>query len=479
MLQDFPPELVVAVFAHLTLSELVTCQYVCHSFKDTINSSVQLQYQMALERSGMIHNPKSSICASDCLEMLRKREEAWTKFQPVFKKRIHVDHQETGIYEISGGTYFLGESKRTSIPFLRLPSTPDDDAEWDKLVVGCQIVDIGIALYEYDLFTAIVLDPSPHLKVKLYQLSTKSPHPLATNHIIPVHSCAVGRLSIGVEIVGDHLVLITREHLLVLPDKVYIFNWKKGILLHVIVAPNQCYTSFVFLDPTTLLLPNARNATLEIWEIPEGRMRTVLHLPKLKIGMSISHMACHGSPNPRSISTFRPFHPDPAESLLIFHLHIIGFVGTSTVVFLVHRKALLDIYRQGDIEWDAWGPPCTRWFPVELIDWITTTTGHRNVLCTRRDIFLFDFNPWSLRRARVSEEGAERGHVVVDNDSDMPAVLRMDLPLFTEPVVGNLPFVMRSVRHRNVHGVLMDEERILGLIRDGRGITDLDVMYFG
>ncbi|KAK0491272.1 hypothetical protein IW261DRAFT_78472 [Armillaria novae-zelandiae] len=309
---------------------------------------------MALEKSGMIHNPKSDMCASDCLEMLRKREEAWTKFQPVFNKRIHVDHQETGIYELSGGIYFLGKYKPTRIPFLRLPSTPDDDTEWDELVVGCQIVDIGVALYEHDLFAAIVLDPSPHLKVKLYQLSTKSPHPLAANHIIPVHSCAAGILSGGVEIVeivGDHLVLVTREHL---QDKVYIFNWKKGILLHVIVAPNQCYTSFVFLDPTTLLLPNARNATLEIWEILEGRMRTVLYLPKLKIGINISHMACYGSPNPRSFSTFRPFHPDPAESLLIFHLHIFGFVETSTVIFLVHRKALLDIRRQGDVEWDAW-----------------------------------------------------------------------------------------------------------------------------
>ncbi len=156
-MQDFPPELVVAVFAYLTLPELVTCQYVCRSFKDTINNSVQLQYQMELEKSGMIHNPNSGMCASDCLEMLKKREEAWSNFEPVFKRRIHVGHQETGIYEISGGTYFLGESKRTSIPFLRLPSTPDGDAEWDKLVVGCKIIDIGISLYEHDLFTAIVL----------------------------------------------------------------------------------------------------------------------------------------------------------------------------------------------------------------------------------------------------------------------------------------------------------------------------------
>ncbi|KAK0461862.1 uncharacterized protein EV420DRAFT_1527704 [Desarmillaria tabescens] len=474
MMQDFPPELVVAIFAHLTLSELITCQYVCRSFKDTITSSVQLQYQMALEKSGMIHNPNSGMCASDCLEMLKKREEAWTKFEPIFKRRIHVDHRETGIYEISGGTYFLGESKRTSIPFLRLPSTPDGESEWDKLVVGCEIVDIGIALYEHDLFTAIVMDPSPHLKVKLYQLSTKSPHPLAANHIIPVHSYPVGRLSVGVEIVGDHLVLVTREHLLVLPDKVYIFNWKKGTLLRVIEAPNRCYTSFVFLDPLTLLLPNALNATLEIWEIPEGRMRAALRLPQLKISMNISHMACRSSPNPGSLSTSRPFHPNPAESLLIFHIHINSFHGTSTVVFLVHRKALLDVHGQGTIEWDAWGPPCTRWFPADLIDWITTTTGHRYVLCTRRRILLFDFNPWSLRRARVSKDELE-----FVMDSVVPDMLRMDLPLFMEPVVGNLPFVMRYISHHHVHGVLMDEERILGLIRDGRGITDLDVMYFG
>ncbi|KAK0499814.1 hypothetical protein EDD18DRAFT_864045 [Armillaria luteobubalina] len=441
-------------------------------------SSVQLQYQMALEKSGMIHNSKSDMCVSDCLEMLRKREEAWTKFQPVFNKRIHVDHQETEIYEISGCTCFLGEYKHTSIPFLRLPSTPGDDTEWDELIVGCQIVDIGVALCEHDLFAVIVLDPSPHLKVKLYQLSTKSPHPLATNHIIPVHSCAVGRLSVGVEIVGDYLVLIASEYLLVLPDKVYIFDWKKGILLHDIVAPNQCYTSFVFLDPATLLLANARNATLEMWKIPEGKMCTVLHLPQFKTGICISYMDCYSSPNPRSFSTSRPFHPDPAKSLIIFHLHINDFVGTSTVMFLVHRKAFLDIHRQGlgDIEWDAWGPPCTRWFPVESLGWITTTSGQRNVLCTRRDIFLLDFNPWSLHRARVSKDASEH---IIDNDSDMPAILHMDSSLFMEPVVGNLPFVMRSMRHHNFHRFLMDEERILGLIRGDHGITDLDVMYFG
>ncbi|KAK0484928.1 hypothetical protein IW261DRAFT_1591217 [Armillaria novae-zelandiae] len=165
------------------------------------------------------------------------------------------------------------------------------------------------------------------------------------------------KFSVAVEIVSDRPVLVTREHLSTrVTRKVYIFNWKKS------------------------------------------RMCMVLYPPQLKIGMGVRLSAIWlvtVHPTSRIIRTSKPFHPDPAESLLVFHIHTNGFVGTSTVVFFVHRKAFLDIHKQGDIGWDAWARPALCHSLSSGIDGLDhdDNRDHQDGLCIRRETFLFDLNP--------------------------------------------------------------------------------------
>ena len=148
---------------------------------------------------------------------------------------------------------------------------------WPEMKIeGCNIVDIGFALHEFDLVAVVCVKPgyvhtcdftyntafllcvcsitcvtschystfSQHgeqsnVILSLRELSTGAPHPLARNPDIVVdpvedHQLLQGKLSIMLEIVGPRLLLLLTWHRSLQrvrqreQDKLFLFNWWEG-----------------------------------------------------------------------------------------------------------------------------------------------------------------------------------------------------------------------------------------------------------
>jgi len=318
----------------------------------------------------------------------------------------------------------------------------------------------------------------------------------------------------------------------------FLVRWKKGETHCLRSSEWGAYAYFSFLSQDTLVIPNLIQNTLEISKIvidnddkPRLVSLCVLSLPSLTRRASIVRLGCRAEPNPTGsgplavpASSNRPFRDKAEDAIILFnvliedvHLHVgqFHFPETRPFTFIVHRRALLaqipDAYRayppfcsipeplppSAQIPWAAWGPHVTRWFEGDpaSMRWITTTAGQRAV--TMEDgaptpIIVRDFNPYTVRSARA--RAAESDQSQQCNWSEqLPNGNRMTLKVedsvllagsvFKEDVRSSLPYVevMTQAEYR-YEGVLIDEERILGLKtseQDDLGISSFDVHILG
>jgi hypothetical protein len=233
----------------------------------------------------------------------------------------------------------------------------------------------------------------------------------------------------------------------------------------------------------------------------------VLHLPPLTQRARIVQFVCRAEPNPTGSGPLtipapsnRPFRDKAEDAVVIFHLWIHGvhqqtrILEMHTFMFIVHRCALLAHIPAAQracppfcitpkiapvqVPWDVWGVFATRWFeddPASMC-WLMTTAGQRSV--TMEDsaptpVVVRDFNPYAVRAARAV--AATSGQWQQGNWSkQLPNGNRMALKvkdsvisagsIFEEDVRSSLPYVeIVTQAEYDYDGVLLDEERILGL----------------
>jgi hypothetical protein len=253
----------------------------------------------------------------------------------------------------------------------------------------------------------------------------------------------------------------------------------------------------------------------------------VLNLPPLSEHASIVRLDCRGEPNPIGSGALavpapssRPFRDKAEDAIMLFNMLIEDvppdgeqshFVEPHPFVFIVHRRALAAHIpaehracapyccssvvpaRLGEVvpvPWDVWGVAATRWFEggAASAQWITTTAGQRAV--TMEDdapapIIVQDFNPYAVHAARAraaaataaaagsaasgqsSREGGNWSEQLPNGNRMTLKVEESVLPagnMFQEDVRSALPYVEVVTRDKyRYEGVLIDEERILGL----------------
>ena len=280
------------------------------------------------------------------------------------------------------------------------------------------------------------------------------------------------------------------------------------------------YAYFSFLSQDTLVIPNLIHNTLEVVkiviksdEIPCLVPLCVLNLPPLTRRASIVRLGCRAEPNPTSLGPLaipapsnRPFRDKAEDAIILFsvliediqmhpgHFH---FPDTRPFTFIVHRRALLDHIPDAhracapfcsipepapepvQVPWEAWGTSATRWFEGDpaSMRWITTTAGQRAVTMVDGDItpiIVRDFNPYAVHSARARAAASEYLQQGCDWSEDLPngnvMTLRVDDSVisagsvFKEDVRSSLAYVEVVTRAEyRYEGVLIDEERILGL----------------
>ena len=157
-LLDLPSELIIQILSHLTNQDLIACQLSHSTLYTTIKASVVLQFQIALSTFKATDNLSCPLSVSERLKALKDSEDAWTFLRKDFTRRISVNFRVSGIYDLSGGVFLLGNESRSTLHYIILPSSIEDDVEWKKINLDRSegtIIDMGFCLLEHDLLAVV------------------------------------------------------------------------------------------------------------------------------------------------------------------------------------------------------------------------------------------------------------------------------------------------------------------------------------
>ncbi|KAF5352993.1 hypothetical protein D9758_007884 [Tetrapyrgos nigripes] len=595
LLVDLPSELVLLILSYGSFRDILSFRLISRFYHTLVSDSIDLQYRILLQVSGMLDNPCSGLPLQIRYEKLKERERAWFTLRPRFTKNIPVEHPTVVLYDLSVDVYMLSDEARQSIDNITLPSNAEDpvppwqslhikDLVTDDSQIHRKILDFGI-LQEQDLIAVVTtLTDLPtdilNMRVSCVQRSTGKPHPLAgppMSLVFDVHTYCP-----GLDLNGDlaALTLQTNES----ESRVVVLNWKTSTIQAEFKSFSCRYGAATFICQGVLLVPNIIGPCIELWRIPipSSEPPPVMTTPNLTLKMpsvnsrvELEEFSCRGAPKPSScndnIPSQRPFHSDPDQSILVFHLFTtmeFWSQGHRVVpfAFFVHRKTFLELLRSHEasidnvtrhddrnspitIPWSSWGPPKTRFLYQSFsgqssnTDWITTACGQRYIffhyLREGYPMIVLDFNEHTVNRVRDAVCRSQEkmlqqnprfalGYDSSQLELDIP-LLGMKVPLsvkgydgmerqvvgwswdplpkklgipddnvyggpyrttntllqrvfFSEPVYGNLPYVMFcSEEDYTFDGAMMDDERVLGVKRGDlhEGVSSVDVVWFG
>lgn len=152
---DLPTELIVRICLLLNPPDLLSCQLTSKILHDIIQRSVIIQYHCALHAASADDNPNCPLSLSERLALLRRGSKAWKILEPNFIQTIPVAHDPSGIYDLTGGTYLLGNYARLELHYVQLPNSPEERSVWRTINVDRRIIDMGLSVYEHDLLAVI------------------------------------------------------------------------------------------------------------------------------------------------------------------------------------------------------------------------------------------------------------------------------------------------------------------------------------
>ncbi|KAH9896674.1 hypothetical protein C8Q73DRAFT_757040 [Cubamyces lactineus] len=404
-LPDLPDELLVLIASELDFEDLLRLQQVCSRLHGVVKSDSALQYALELRVAGMIDNPASRLVPGERLRILRAKEEAWRSLDLSDRRSIALNHNPSGIYDLTGGTLLLGERRHgenltgtDAVHTINLHSAfsyadaQDTRALWSNIDLGKQIIDVGLAIQEHDLI-ALVTYSYVHeaqmiasVDIHLFKHSTGQPHPAAAKPVLHFENIYYlpGHCSIMLEISGDTLCFLLNNYFPFVnadPVTLVVYNWKTGepkVGQKRLYSDPTMFNSFVLLSSDTVVLPIIPTNALEICQfadelvasrphdatssdtetsassrpqIPALKTTCILQLPPLHPGALVLRMTCRCEPNPRgplSSATHAdraiPYYSDPEKAVMILHLHIRLAIGVTRVyTMIVHRSSLLKI----------------------------------------------------------------------------------------------------------------------------------------
>ncbi|KAF8169687.1 hypothetical protein K438DRAFT_1854997 [Mycena galopus ATCC 62051] len=461
-----PSELILACLASLPLSDLDSClQCGNRLLRDIIRNSVFLRYRRKQEHAGVEENPhlESNLVVADRLAELKRRETNWLHFTPRSMHTIALDFETAGLYELTSDMYFVGDASAS---------------QWRAIECGKSIIDFGTAVEEHDLVAMVsstVHDSDPHMAsidVLLFKVSTGTPHPLAACPVLHIHNVEVsrGRPRLSIEFSGKTMALSLvywnceqRDM-----DAFHLYNWISGTAKMDPVRVHN--TGLAFLAEDIIILPNSFDNSLDVFRIPEDDSPPFLQSFPLR---QTSHAT---------------FLSRPSDSLLLFSFQIRNRAGMTDHMFVVNRghfSAATNLYKDNGnpVEWEKWGPQCTRWLDAEEFStrYITATAGYRMVTISHgapehpAPIRILNFNPTDVevQRTRGNIDGPHARVRVVEPSSQ-------DIEPFMDPIASDLPYVeIVSKQLFDYDAVLLNDENIIGVRREDRIVRSLEVLHFG
>lgn len=98
-----PTEVIIFVFSHLGLADILKVQRINRFFHSIVQSSVHLQYLTQLFTAGLLDNPECTLSVAEKFALLEKREAAWDTLDVQARWKVALPHTPTGIYDLAEG----------------------------------------------------------------------------------------------------------------------------------------------------------------------------------------------------------------------------------------------------------------------------------------------------------------------------------------------------------------------------------------
>lgn len=225
-----------------------------------------------------------------------------------------------------------------------------------------------------------------------------------------------------------------------------------------------------------------------------GTKLLTLMLPPLAADYHAVNLACRNSSlsvptaphdgqtqreDPLHLGDCLPFHVTANNAIALFKFSISDHRSVYQYILVTHRHSLLSTLsnpiamREGQILWQDWGPPVTRWIhsPLDVYR-ATITKGQRfaaiqsvSGLDDYAPIYIFDFNPFLVRRLLLNpgsiESPTSMTRVVSGRELLKPQLVGNP---FAAEVWSELPYVECSSKEQFDYSyVFIDEERIVGM----------------
>ncbi|KAJ7619858.1 hypothetical protein DFH06DRAFT_1341938 [Mycena polygramma] len=517
---DLPTELIIKTLTELSVVDLRNCEATNNRFlSGLIRDSASLQYGVEKKLACIDDTPYSLWNNSlvDRARNLRLRRRAWLEFSCIHTRSITVDHAATSLYELESDIYFLaGVGGRVSglsnaIKYVHIPASEvpkGTGSDWEHLEIGRPVVDFAAAIDAHNLMAVVTYTPHRSdnymlsVDIVLVDFSTRKHHQLARKPVIHVHDVETFRNVPGtvIDIAGDHLLLA-----IIYDDEakdlnlLYIFDWKFGIPRMASIDPVAISdTGATFLAEDTILLPNGKGNSLDVYRIPRTGEAAIqihsFHLPPLMPSYCVTSAICKDSPtcSQATSATRRRYTSDFEKSLVVvsFDITVDDDDEGEQFLFVFLRNEFMDMLEDrtntghSSTEWPLWGRSLTRWLDMSGTNY-HMSHGRRFVWISNegddlQPIYVLDFNPDAVTLARemntISPTAAI--HVVPRHEVKITRY-----HAFQGLVESTLPYVETVSREDfTYHSVAINEDNILGFKftdSDDFAVKSIDVLQFG
>ncbi|KAJ6541984.1 hypothetical protein DFH09DRAFT_48254 [Mycena vulgaris] len=457
---DLPQELVWEILNHLDgRSLLQSCSSVCRLWKETIDSSAELQYRLELWADGMVVGDSGNSPAVEKLEVLYERRRAWLTLHWTSTTTIPIESSSRA-YELVDGIFAQQNIGPGSFTTVSLPSTRD------RIPRATSNCDLGMQPRDFvidptqDLVAFVYEHPSNVCNVDYRALSSLKPHPLAAIATMSFQASNFPMGYLSVELADDVVSLFFGYS-----GRIVLLNWREGTVIADIAGEYNYASpcSFSLLSPRVFILGHSIDSgKIEIWDF-EGRASSTpnlavsLQLPEVIEGATIEYVVAHSGPFRAAPAAGKPFSKSNESRLCVLSLEYPEDVYS---LFVPHRYFHAQLSKRGEvIPWDDWGPQHSRMLPGMDHRWLRYVHGERVVL--PRD-------PEDPNLIQILDFGmsASRPSVNPNSDSELrtDSSTIFDEGLFKDAVATHLPYrrIVRSVAEE--HPILLiDEEQVIGV----------------
>ncbi|KAI0741187.1 hypothetical protein C8Q76DRAFT_791528 [Earliella scabrosa] len=455
---SLPKELMQAIFAELSILDVVRCATVCRYLHDIIKNDILLQYSTETRVNGMVDGPPDSMTVSERLDRLLQHGKDMQAMQLSCHTYLRDDshsvlHSSSCLSQDGSLVHFSRNEKGTSVVIDALPSTTRGLQAHRYVPQLPMAATTDVLAVDVSQELAVVIELGNDRGVVIKFLCTKGaniPHPLARRPVLNLTDSSDAYYHIqSVQVVDERLFWVV-------PDfsagtfTLECWDWRAGRMLW--QRTFDASPSYEVLDDDHVLIHTDDKVqnTLGVYVITShGQQHTCLplctyQLPRVKAGQS--RMVDMQLTRPaRGQAASGPFTRDPASAALVLRLgmeHHDGEGASNELLLIAPLETLLEPARatvpptadasaaqaERVVEWEAWGPGRTLLLnlphdPSASSTWFVPRTvtaapyGSRVSLLVCDDpemrsgfVVTFDVDSWAARRSRRHRgEGSSDG----------------------------------------------------------------------